>query len=119
MGEIETDLRHGDWLKHVDSIGVVEAMITDPPYGGRTHSGDTAGAIQTQKVTGQKVRRVIDYPSFKGDRVLDPFAGAATTLIASREMGRPSVGFEIGSNHFNIGRERIDAPYQGDLWNHG
>ena len=33
--------------------------------------------------------------SFVGETVLDPFAGSGTTNLASKNLGRNSVGFEI------------------------
>lgn len=231
---MKTELRLGDWRDHIDALGEVDAMITDPPYGSRTHEGDIAAAVQQQSATGQAVRRAIDYGAFtaedaahlisamaprvkgwmavmtshdlipayeqamtevgryvfaplayvrkiprllgdgpaswmdyivvsrprsidysrwrclpgayieergmkerkpivggkplwlmralvrdytnEGDTVIDPFAGGATTLLAARELGRHSIGFEIDEAHYNIARDRIDAPAQADLW---
>ncbi len=231
---MKADLKLGDWRDHIDSIGEVDAMITDPPYGSRTHEGDLHAAAQQKAVTGQLTRRPINYSAFTeddaahlvntmaprvkgwmvvmtshdlilvyeqamrdagryvfaplayvrkmfrllgdgpaswmdhivvsrprsidysrwrclpgayieergmkekkpivggkplwlmralirdytnaGDTVIDPFAGGATTLLAAREMGRHSIGFEIDEDHYNISRHRIDAPSQSDLW---
>ncbi len=40
-------------------------------------------------------------------RVLDPFAGTGSTLIAARRLGRPSVGIEISEKYIAIARERL------------
>jgi site-specific DNA-methyltransferase (adenine-specific) len=40
-------------------------------------------------------RRLIKIYSYPGDLVLDPFAGSGTTLVASKRLGRASVGVEI------------------------
>ena len=40
-------------------------------------------------------RRLIKMFSFAGDTVLDPFAGSGTTSLASKNLGRNSVGYEI------------------------
>lgn len=231
---MKTDLIQGDWRDHIETIGQVDAMITDPPYGARTHQGDIAAAVQQQSATGQAVRRAIDYNAFAaddaahlvttmaprvkgwmvvmtshdlipayeqamrdagryvfaplayvrkiprllgdgpaswmdyivvsrprtqeysrwrclpgayveergmkerkpivggkplwlmralvrdytnaGDTVIDPFAGGATTLMAARELGRHSIGYEIDPEHFTIARQRLDAPSQSSLW---
>jgi site-specific DNA-methyltransferase (adenine-specific) len=42
-----------------------------------------------------------------GDLVLDPFAGTATTLLAARESGRRSVGFEINRRTHDVARARL------------
>jgi len=41
--------------------------------------------------------------------VLDPFMGSGTTGVAAVEMGRPFVGIEIDSKHFDTALRRIDA----------
>lgn len=41
-------------------------------------------------------RRIIQMYSFVGDTVLDPFTGSGTTNKVAAELGRNSIGFEIG-----------------------
>ncbi|MHA1315787.1 MAG: DNA-methyltransferase [Candidatus Helarchaeota archaeon] len=41
-------------------------------------------------------RRIIQMYSFVGDIVLDPFTGSGTTNKVAAELGRHSIGFEIG-----------------------
>ena len=43
-------------------------------------------------------RRLIRMYSFAGDTVLDPFLGSGTTSKIAVEMGRNSIGYEIGFN---------------------
>ena len=43
-------------------------------------------------------RRLIRMYSFAGDTVLDPFLGSGTTSKVAVEMGRNSIGYEIGFN---------------------
>ena len=40
-------------------------------------------------------RRLIKLYSYPGDLILDPFAGSGTTLVASKRLGRASLGVEI------------------------
>ena len=44
-------------------------------------------------------RRCIRLYSFKGDTVLDPFAGSGTTLRVARQLGRNSIGYEINQEY--------------------
>lgn len=46
-------------------------------------------------------RRLIKMYSFIGDVVLDPFLGSGTTSKTAVEMGRNSIGYEIGFNREN------------------
>lgn len=70
------------------------------------------GQIDREKlITGGKplwllTQLVQDYSRF-GDVVVDPCAGAATTLLAAHILGRHGVGAERKREHFNIGRARL------------
>lgn len=45
----------------------------------------------------------------KGGRILDPFAGSATTGVAAAMEGREFVGFELSEKYFEIGRDRLQG----------
>ena len=51
--------------------------------------------------------RIIKASSNKGDVVLDPFAGCATTLIAAERLNRQWVGIDIWDNAIDAVRERL------------
>ncbi len=57
-------------------------------------------------------RRLIKMFTFSGDTVLDPFLGSATTILAARELGRSSVGYEINTDFVNTIEKKLglDAP---------
>ena len=42
-----------------------------------------------------------------GDLVVDPFAGAGTTLVAARRLGRRALGWERSPAYFSIAERRI------------
>ena len=46
-------------------------------------------------------KRIVRMYSFVGDRVLDPFAGSGTTVIAAEKWGREGIGFEIARAYEN------------------
>jgi site-specific DNA-methyltransferase (adenine-specific) len=52
-------------------------------------------------------RRLIKLFSYPGDRVLDPFVGSGTTLVACQESGRLGVGFDIDSKAIRVARGRL------------
>ena len=43
----------------------------------------------------------------KGETVLDPFAGTASTLVAAEELDREALGFELSRYWAEIGKKRI------------
>lgn len=60
-------------------------------------------------------KRLIKMFSFRGETVLDPFAGSATTSLAAKHLGRNSVGYEINKNFKNLIENKITEP-QGNLF---
>jgi len=52
-------------------------------------------------------KRLIKMFSFVGDTVLDPFLGSGTTTLASKNLDRNSVGFEINKQFLSIIKEKI------------
>jgi DNA modification methylase len=52
-------------------------------------------------------RRLIQLYTFKGDVVLDPFAGSGTTCLAARDLGRRYVGYEIHPEYYELAQERL------------
>jgi site-specific DNA-methyltransferase (adenine-specific) len=52
-------------------------------------------------------RRCIRLYSFKGDTVLDPFAGSGTTLRVARQLGRNSIGFEINQDYRDLIQQKL------------
>jgi site-specific DNA-methyltransferase (adenine-specific) len=43
----------------------------------------------------------------KGDLVVDPFAGVASTLVAASRLGRDFIGWEIEKQYHGDGMERL------------
>lgn len=52
-------------------------------------------------------RRLIKMFSFAGETVFDPFAGSGTTMLAARNLGRNSIGYEINEEFEPIIREKL------------
>ena len=52
----------------------------------------------------------------KGDVVIDPCAGSATTLLASANTGRKSYGFEIKKNFYDEAKSKVLANFQRGLF---
>lgn len=52
-------------------------------------------------------KRLIKMFSFVGDTVLDPFLGSGTTSLASKNLNRNSVGYEINSDFIPTIKEKL------------
>ena len=63
---------------------------------------DTEKPIELMKI-------LIENSSNEGEIVLDPFMGIGSTCIASKELNRNYLGFEINKKYFNIAQERINT----------
>ena len=57
-------------------------------------------------------RRCILAGSREGDTILDPFAGAGTTLLVADRLGRNAIGIELNPEYVTMAEQRIynDAP---------
>jgi site-specific DNA-methyltransferase (adenine-specific) len=53
--------------------------------------------------------RLIQLYSFKGDIILDPFAGSGTTCLAAARDARYYIGYDINEDYLKLARDRIDA----------
>ncbi len=60
----------------------------------------------TQKAA-QSIRPLIENFSKKGEIVLDPFCGSASTGVAAKECGRRFIGIEKDRKYFEIAERRI------------
>jgi DNA modification methylase len=50
---------------------------------------------------------IIQYYSFYGDIVLDPFLGSGTTLLSCEKYGRNGIGYEIHKEYVEMSEKRI------------
>lgn len=50
----------------------------------------------------------ISNSSNEGDIVLDPFCGTGSTLIASKELNRKYIGYELDKEYYDIGIRRLN-----------
>lgn len=52
-------------------------------------------------------RRCIKMFTWKGSLVYDPFSGAGTTALASKELGRDFIGSELSEEYYEISKNRL------------
>lgn len=61
------------------------------------------------------IKEFIEFFTKPGDRVLDPFVGTGSTLVACDECGRQGVGIELYQKYVDTTRARTNLPvYHGD-----
>jgi site-specific DNA-methyltransferase (adenine-specific) len=53
--------------------------------------------------------RLIQLYTFKGDVVLDPFAGSGTTCLAAMQDGRNYIGYDTSEAYLDLARERLES----------
>ncbi len=53
------------------------------------------------------VSRIIQIFSKKGDKVLDPFMGCGSTVLAAALEGRKGIGFDLSQEYFKITKNRL------------
>jgi len=54
------------------------------------------------------VLKHLEHITQPNDIVFDPFLGSGTTAIASKELGRQYIGFELNEDYFNIAQDRLN-----------
>jgi site-specific DNA-methyltransferase (adenine-specific) len=60
--------------------------------------------------------RIIKLFSYKGETVLDPFAGSGTTMKVARDLGRNSIGIEIKKSLISIIKKKLGFEGQINLY---
>jgi DNA modification methylase len=59
--------------------------------------------------------KLVQYYSFVGDTVVDPFFGSGTTGLSCKKLNRKCIGFEIHSEYIDMFRKSIDKVTQQQM----
>ncbi len=62
----------------------------------------------------QLLGRILKACSEPNQIVLDPFSGSATTLVVAKKLGRQYLGFELSTDYYQRGTQRLSAIGVGD-----
>ncbi|MHA1149112.1 MAG: DNA-methyltransferase [Promethearchaeota archaeon] len=54
-------------------------------------------------------KRLIEFYSYKGDVILDPFMGSGTTAIAAIKLERKFIGYELNPDYIELSQKRIST----------
>ncbi|ELA7830688.1 hypothetical protein Q6U52_000848 [Vibrio alginolyticus] len=85
--------------KSINDCGTKNVLEVDNIIGDKVHP--TEKPVELLEI-------LIANSSNKGDVVLDPFAGSASTLIAAQNLERIPIGFEKDEEYYEIGKQRLD-----------
>jgi site-specific DNA-methyltransferase (adenine-specific) len=91
-----------------------ESTITREEFLEWTKSVWTFPAVSARKVghpapfPEELPHRLIQLFTFKGDVVLDPFAGSGTTCLAAARSGRFYVGYDVSQEYILLAQERLE-----------
>src|SRR3990167_7705760 len=53
-------------------------------------------------------KKCIQLFTHKGELVLDPFVGVGTTLLASKDLDRNAIGFDLKKEYINFSKKRLE-----------
>lgn len=91
--------RNGKGIYKVFDSRVVTSPVT------AKFAQDTFYNHPTQKPE-SLIREILEYASFAGDLILDPFLGSGTTCYCAKKLNRYSIGIEIEEKYCEIAAKR-------------
>jgi len=102
---------NGETIPNGAKKGVPLSDVWDIPYL-NPKAGERTG-YPTQKPV-LLLERIIQIASNPNDRVLDPFCGSGTTLVAAALLGRRAVGIDVSEDAVEIARQRLENPSKSE-----
>jgi len=104
------DLTAKEWLPETISVFVQKGL-------GKGHKDAQIEREHPAPFSFQDVGRLISFFTKKGDTVLDPFCGVASTLKACAILGRNSYGIELVKKYLELSKKRLKNEVPQDVLN--
>ena len=92
-------LRKGS-ARDINNFGAVNVFTDLNPIGNKFHPTEKPVSL---------MKKLIENSTNEGDIVLEPFAGAGSTLIVAKETGRNYIGSEIDKKYYDIAINRLNG----------
>ncbi|MBM7853925.1 DNA modification methylase [Desulfohalotomaculum tongense] len=93
------NLNGKEWLKN--SISIWNDIAKTPEEKNAGHPASFPKSL---------AKRIIEtFTTEDKKRILDPFLGIGTTLLAGQELNKEGIGFEISENYIKIARELLES----------
>ena len=96
------ELSNTQWMVETKSV-----WFSQPPQRDKLKSQHPATFAETDII------RLVEFFTKPGERVLDPFVGSGSTLVACAQCGRAGTGIELVANWAELARTRVS---QMSLW---
>lgn len=61
------------------------------------------------------IEDIISSVTFEDEVVFDPFVGSGSTIVATKNLNRKYVGFELDKKYFDIAQERIGGESKSNM----
>nr|WP_307990359.1 site-specific DNA-methyltransferase [uncultured Niameybacter sp.] len=106
-------------VKHKDLITISKEEFIRCSYGLWRINKSVVKCSKTKAKGGDKLKhpatfpkaipqRLINFYSYKGAVVLDPYMGIGTTCIAAKELEREYIGFEIDEKYYSYAKKALE-----------
>ena len=95
--------------RNINDMGSKNLLSTPNIIGKKSHPTEKPVSLMAEMIRNS---------TNEGDIVLDPFAGAGSTLIAAKRLNRRYIGFEIDKQYYDIAYNRLyKEPLQTTMFN--